>query len=158
MERREIAGFTGYWIYEDGRVWSVRSGNFLTAYSGGDTYCQYSLYDNGKRRRRYAHRLVLEAFVGPCPDGMECRHLDGNPQNNHVSNLRWDTHVNNVADRKLHGTECSGERQGSVKLDWNRVHQIRRLLEQGDYTQRKIADMFGVSPALITRIKKREVW
>ena len=58
---------------------------------------------DGKRKRLYVHRLVLEAFVGACPDGMEGCHNDGNPQNNHVDNLRWDTRGNNCLDTVQHG-------------------------------------------------------
>ena len=32
--------------------------------------------------RAYVHKLVLLAFVGPRPKGMQCRHLDGDPGNN----------------------------------------------------------------------------
>ena len=50
-----------------------------------------------------AHRLVLEAFVGPCPEGMEACHWDDNPANNLLSNLRWDTRSNNHYDRVRNG-------------------------------------------------------
>jgi hypothetical protein len=43
------------------------------------------------------HRLVLLAFVGPVPDGKEVDHIDGNPRNNHLSNLRYVTHAENQA-------------------------------------------------------------
>lgn len=51
------------------------------------------------------HRLVLTAFVGPCPDGMEGCHNDGNPANNWLSNLRWDTRSNNRHDAVRHGVD-----------------------------------------------------
>jgi len=54
------------------------------------------------------HRLVLEAFVGKCPKNMEGCHNDGNSLNNHITNLRWDTHLNNNRDRKLHGNYSRG--------------------------------------------------
>jgi len=44
------------------------------------------------------HRLVLETFVGLPPEGMECWHHDGNPANNQLENLRWDTHSANMRD------------------------------------------------------------
>jgi hypothetical protein len=47
--------------------------------------------------------LVLEAFVGACPNGMECCHNDDNRSNNGLGNLRWDTHVNNVKDGYKNG-------------------------------------------------------
>ena len=50
------------------------------------------------------HRLVLMAFVGPCPEGMECCHKDGNPENNRLDNLRWGTKSSNTKDSIRHGT------------------------------------------------------
>ena len=55
----------------------------------------------GKTRR--VHRLVLEAFVGPCPLGMECLHADDDPANNSLSNLRWGTRSENIHDRVRNG-------------------------------------------------------
>lgn len=46
----------------------------------------------GKYLRDYIHRLVAEHFIGPSPkDGMVVNHIDGDPFNNHVSNLEWVT-------------------------------------------------------------------
>src|SRR5438270_713720 len=47
-----------------------------------------SLSGHEKKKNRFVHRLVLEAFVGPRPEGLEGCHNDGSPQNNHLSNLR----------------------------------------------------------------------
>ncbi len=58
----------------------------------------------GTKKQVYVHQLVLGAFVGPCPIGMECRHLDGNPSNNFLSNLRWGTHLENMEDMRRHGS------------------------------------------------------
>lgn len=54
-------------------------------------------------KNKYIHRLVLEAFVGPCPDGMEALHSDGNKTNNNVDNLRWGTPSENNRDIVKHG-------------------------------------------------------
>lgn len=53
----------------------------------------------------YVHRLVLEAFVGPCPEGMESLHADGNPANNMLANLSYNTHTVNMHDKRTHGTQ-----------------------------------------------------
>ena len=53
---------------------------------------------------RKVHHLVLESFVGPRPEGMICRHLDGDPSNNKVENLAWGTYKENTADMNTHGT------------------------------------------------------
>lgn len=57
----------------------------------------------GVQEVRLVHHLVLEAFVGPCPDGFEGCHWDGVPSNNYLSNLRWDTRESNMADMVRHG-------------------------------------------------------
>lgn len=56
------------------------------------------LSSGGQTQSYRVHRLVLAAFAGPCPDGMEACHNDGDPTNNTMTNLRWDTHTNNVGD------------------------------------------------------------
>lgn len=54
----------------------------------------------GRGNKRYVHRLVLEAFVGPCPPGQECLHgPDHDPANNRLKNLRWGTRSQNMYDR-----------------------------------------------------------
>lgn len=72
------------------------------------------LHRDNKAKTCGVHRLVLEAFVGACPEGMECCHNDGDHTNNNLDNLRWDTHSNNVYDIVRHGrhqfalkTECA---------------------------------------------------
>lgn len=62
------------------------------------------------KRDRRVHRLVLEAFVGPCPEGLMCCHNDGVAWNNHVDNLRWDTASSNMHDRVTHGIHHYGSR------------------------------------------------
>ena len=64
-----------------------------------------TLFGDTKKDRRHfgVHRLVLAAFVGPCPEGMEACHNDGDPSNNQVSNLRWDTRSANMLDKVRHG-------------------------------------------------------
>lgn len=72
----------------------------------------------------YIQRLVLEAFVGPCPEGMEACHHDSDRSNNWVSNLRWDTRLGNCQDIVARGshwqkqkTECP---QGhKYDTEWN---------------------------------------
>lgn len=59
----------------------------------------------GKRRiMKQVHSLVLEAFVGPRPPGMVCCHNNGDPADNRLENLRWDTQSSNLFDAVRHGT------------------------------------------------------
>lgn len=60
---------------------------------------------DGKRERwTFIHTVVLETFVGPCPEGLEACHGNGDPADNRVDNLRWDTHQENMRDAVRHGT------------------------------------------------------
>lgn len=63
-----------------------------------------SLTRDGKETSVYVHRMVLLAFVGPAPEGLIARHLDGDPTNNLLSNLRWGTPSENGLDSVAHGT------------------------------------------------------
>lgn len=56
------------------------------------------------------HRLVLEAFVGPCPTEMEARHLNGDRMDNRLENLRWGTKSENAYDKIRHGTHTKTSR------------------------------------------------
>ena len=164
-ELRDIPKFPGYSITRDGRVWSEptrgqggHDGKWLKsckAKTGG--YLVVSLYREKKRYYQYVHRLVLETFVEPRPDGMECRHLDGDPTNNHVENLQWGTRLENVQDSRQHGTLVMGETHGMAKLDENNVHLIRAWLKAG-YLQREIAKAFGVTKRTVRRIKTGKSW
>ncbi|KKL84217.1 hypothetical protein LCGC14_1966890, partial [marine sediment metagenome] len=77
-----IPGFPGYTIVRDGRVWSHKTSKMLkpSKVSKYGHLC-VGLCNKGKIHRRLVHRLVLETFIGPCPEGMECRHLDGDQTN-----------------------------------------------------------------------------
>jgi DNA invertase Pin-like site-specific DNA recombinase len=103
----------------------------------------------------------LLAFVGPCPVGMECRHLDGNRSNNNLSNIEWSDHLTNMADRKKHGTNRGGIMHGqdnpAAKLTSNEVVRIRSLHAAGSSTGR-LATLFKVSRKQINRIIKGKNW
>lgn len=95
---REVPGFPAYYVSSGGVVFSGRTGEIQEVFQR-DNRAGYKfvwLFSNGKQRRKYVHALVLEAFVGPRPEGMEgCHFPDPDKSNNHVSNLVWDTHQNN---------------------------------------------------------------
>jgi hypothetical protein len=54
------------------------------------------------------HVLVAAAFLGPCPDGQEVRHLDGDKLNNCLDNLIYGTRSENNLDTVRHGHHKKG--------------------------------------------------
>lgn len=109
------------------------------------------------RKQHFVHRLVLLAFVGPPEAGQECRHLDGDPTNNKLGNLKWGTKSENMADRDLHGMTARGGRNGRAKLSMEAVLEIRRRYSQGS-RQKDLAIAFGVHQCTISVIVRREGW
>ena len=121
------------------------------------SYLSVCLYTRKHKQSIFIHRLVLATFVGPCPVGMECRHLDGNSVNNRLVNLCWGTPVENAADQRRHGVQAIGERHGRAKLTDDGVREIRGLLNQG-LSICKIARLFGVHRKAIYLIKHDKTW
>lgn len=76
----------------------------------GDAY-GHGVVSFGKRDRHYVHHVVLETFAGPRPSpAHEACHNDGDPRNNALGNLRWDTASANQRDRLKHGTHHYAKR------------------------------------------------
>lgn len=73
-------------------------------------YHKISLYYRARFTRR-VHQLVAAAFIGPCPPGLEVRHLDGDRSNNTPANLAYGTHADNIRDQVAHGTTNNGRAQ-----------------------------------------------
>jgi hypothetical protein len=119
---RPIPGYEGYYEVSDhGRVRSVervvvRSDGRSCRYPGvvlqpflrDDCHRTVTLARDGRRQTRWVYQLVMLAFVGPPPPGMEVCHWDGNGSNDVLSNLRYDTRSANIRDQVRHGTHNSG--------------------------------------------------
>lgn len=95
-------------IYPQTRILSATKGEGLTHRNG--RYRSVHLRKDGSRQGWLVHRLVMLAFVGPCPEGMEVCHNDGNSHNNHLANLRYDTRSNNVLDNVRAGLHHSANK------------------------------------------------
>ena len=122
-------------------------------------YPLVSLARNGEGKSYLVSRLIAAAFhpEDHFKDAVVC-HRDGNPLNNHAANLRWGTAVSNAADALEHGTRCWGERHGRSKLRAVDVHEIRRLLAVTDWTHKRIAAQFDITPVTVSNIKTGVSW
>ena len=108
---------TNYQVSSHGRVHNIKTGKFLAGTINEDGYIRFCLTGpDGGHWNVTAHTLVMRAFAGPCPDGQQVRHLDGDPTNNHWApgseeetkaaggNLIYGTLVENCEDRdQRHG-------------------------------------------------------
>lgn len=168
VDYRDIPGFPGYRVDIDGNVWtSLRKASRGYAASGQwrrlrggldkDGYRKIILCCNGRRRYARVHMLVLELFIGPAPDGMISAHENGVRSDCRLSNLRWDTQKNNIADKKRHGTHQSGEKHGQAVLRSEQVREIRACRLSGEKSV-DIARRFGVSPSTVSAIVTQRLW
>lgn len=105
----------------------------------------------------YVHLLVLKAFVGPCPAGLQGCHNNGDPSDNAKDNLRWDTVSANQMDRVDHGTSNRGAANGQAVLVEDDVKDIKRRLANKE-TQTSIAKFYKVSRSAILQIHLGKNW
>lgn len=158
---RDIEGFPGYKVGNDGSVWSCRGTEHhwrLLKMSPKSGYPAVNLMCNGNGICRHVHRIVLETFIGPCPPGMEaCHDPDPCRTNCEIRNLRWDTRKNNHADKIRHGTQQIGDKNGKHKLTIEQVREIRRRHDSGE-SGVSIAREFGIGETTVSGIHRRRTW
>lgn len=162
VEYRDVPGFPGYRVGNDGTIWSCRWWNKKRLEKGAWKKLSPSTSKKGYKRvvlklafeHRLVHRLVLETFIGPCPPGMQACHKNGKRYDNRLSNLRWDTQQNNEADKKRHGTNRSGRR----KLTSEDVRQIREDYLLGRGVAPVLAKKYGMSAQNIHTIAQKKTW
>ena len=120
-------------------------------------YPRLGLNRDGGTSTRSVHSLVLEAFVGPRPDGLECAHENGVKTDNRPENLRWATRTENEGDKVGHGTDPIGERHGRAKLTERHVRRIRFLRSRGR-SAASLASEYGVTHASINQAVSGQTW
>lgn len=115
----------------------------------GRYYVSVNPWRGGRQRNRAVHEIVLSTFIGPRPDGADGDHINRDPCDNRLSNLRW-----------LGVSENRGAHRGTahhlVKLDESRVLSIRE--RKGLEKARRVADEHGVSVSTIRHIWAGRSW
>lgn len=159
VEYRQIPSFSDNRVGSDGSVWTLKGEHpkLLKHTHTPKGYHFVALRNQDGNFVFKVHRLVLDAFVGPRPAGMECCHNDGNKNNNDISNLRWDTPRSNHADRVRHGFDQRGSKNVSAKLNEEVVIRIRALKRDG-HTNRKVASLVGIDRSVVCRIINGKAW
>lgn len=158
-EWRDVPGLRGYEVSNHGRIrsWRQQGGGVRTSPRlrvlgvSGKGYLSWTTHGGC---RTYVHHVVAEAFLGTRPRGLYVCHNDGNPQNNHVCNLRYDTPSGNARDKNRHGSATLGERNSQSKLTES---QVREALSSPESTY-KLGAKFGVSPVSITHVRQGKTW
>lgn len=169
------------WRFEVSTFGNIRNAKTKRLYSfgyGTGGYLQVCISVNGKRLNVRVHRCVAETFI-PNVFGYEIvNHQDGCKQNNRLDNLEWCTRKENyfhAVDHDLidydvpyqlgynsHHGMYTGSFNGMAKLSEDAVIYIREnYVPRGvgqKCNRKELAELFGVSVGLISRIVKREIW
>jgi hypothetical protein len=157
IKYRKLAcvGFPWYRVGDDGSVWRWWSRKGWKKIKGKytkkvDGYRKVRLCGFGKKEEWLVHRLVLLAFVGPCPVGFEARHFpDRDKQNCNLRNLSWTSKSINQRDRIIHQTSLNGRSfnngtsHGRSIYTWEEVLSIRSDYSLGVGGYKALAKKYG---------------
>lgn len=164
-----IPNYTGYHVTKDGIVYTRYVKGTRGKLSDEWKALVFSCEKNGRKavnlkedstgvfKRFRVYRLVLIAYVGPCPDGMVACHNDGDVTNNNLENLRWDTQKNNLMDTIAHGTKINGTKHYKHKLSDSIILDIFKDRASG-MTQNSIAKRYKTNQSTVKDIILRRKW
>lgn len=173
VEWRPIPGLAGYEVSRDGRVrsyWKCAVGQGrghkvicgepieMRVQRAKDGRKRLILGQGANRRFRSVSVLVLTAFVGPRPPGMLACHNNGDPSNDLVTNLRWDTPKANSQDMLVHGRH--DPKRGQAQKHAILTDEIVRLIRQtkGSVTQKAWAERLNCSKTTIYNVRAGRSW
>lgn len=164
---KEVKGFEKkYKISNTGKLMICNfknTGNAKIASSkpGADGYHRVYIWCGTYNKAHLLHRLVATHFLElpKIEDKKQVNHKDGNKSNNHVDNLEWVNAYENAHHAIRIGLMNNvGENNGQSILEDQDIPVIRKMLKTGKVSQRKLADIFGVSPMTISNIELGKSW
>lgn len=173
VEWRQVPEWPQYEVSNDGQVRSLVGSGFAklkrkypkyrATYTGKDGYPRVTLFENSHSTNRRTetwtlHRMVAMAFIPTDDLKLHVAHLDGNKQNNHVSNLKWCTRKENESHKVAHGTRASGVKNGHAVLCDKSIKAIRILAKDEKWSRKKISNLFQISQGHVSAIVLRKIW
>lgn len=149
---KDIEGTMGaYQVSDMGRVKSFKYIKPKILKNSGIRYHQVCLWIKKKIVTKRINRLVLEAFVGPAPQGFESAHLNGIKTDNRLANLKWCSHLENCN----HPTQWKdGKHISGHRLSIQQIKMVRAL-RKDNKTYKHIAELIGVETDQVIKIVKR---
>ena len=147
-EFRTLERFPRYRFFADGTIRCFHRGEWRLKFV--DTSRRYLSVRIGLSRKWLRlHLLIAEAFYGPKPEGMFCRHLDDNRFNNSIVNLAYGTRRQNHEDALRNGVLKS-------LLTEDQAATIVSMLSS--HSDVKLGKLFNVDHATIRSIRRCESW
>lgn len=131
-----------YEVSDRGRV--RRDGRMRKLHTTDRGYKRVCLYDHGRSLTTGAHRLVLMAFVGPCPEGCEADHINENPSDNRLENLRWLSSLENT--------------RRAANLSKRIAREMRERFAEGGITKTALGEEYDMHRTHVGNVLRGEIW
>lgn len=135
----------------------LKEGRILKQNDNGQGYLQVQLCHNGVNKTERVHRLVALTFIENPHKLPKVNHKDCNKRNNAVANLEWCTQSENVEHASKSGLMIKGKTATNAVLTDDSVRDIKHLIKEG-FTNREIADLFGIHPGTVNCIRTGRNW
>ena len=129
-----ICDFPDYEASSEGNIREKNTGKGIKQHANQNGYKMVWVYIDGKRTRKYVHRLVALAFLGSPHNNEEVNHKNGIRSDNNINNLEWVTHIDNIRQRE--------ETRQNIK---NTRLNLRILRVRNNLTQEEMAKITGVN-------------
>lgn len=127
---KAIKGHENYLIDEAGNIFSKKSNKFLKPYKQKNGYLKNSLCENGVNKYFYVHRLVAESFIPNPENWQEVDHIDRNPQNNNVFNLRWVSSYQNNTNKVRKQIKLMETLENGVLVFFPSLNSVNDIAQQ----------------------------
>jgi len=156
-EWRDMPEYGGlYKVSNTGKIFSRKTGRLRKLTLNHDGYHRVALVYKGKRKSWMVHRLVMLLFVGP--SDLTVNHKDSNRSNNHLSNLEYMTHSENILHGYRQGNITQkGEHNPKCKTKESTVVEVWKLLQEG-LKPKEVSEITGVSRSIVYDINSGKSW
>ena len=165
MLTRAIPGLPGYQASSCGNIISHRkfTPHVLSPCKHPQGYRKVLLRVGDGYKNFLVHRLVMLAWVGPCPKGCVTNHKNGDKADNRLENLEYCTQSENMAHACRLGLTPKpptrrGENAPKAKLTAQDVHEIRSSKDTGRGRVKLLAEKYGVTTATMSKVLLGQTW
>lgn len=145
MRIKKIKGYENYYVSDNGKVFSKINGELKekTPFLSHNGYKRVTLWNNGKQKKYFIHRLVAEYFVKNINNYDSVDHIDENKLNNNYNNLRWTSKSYNLG-------------RSNAKLNKTKVDYIKKNYKRGNGIE--IANKLNVDLSMVVKIAKGKAY
>ena len=145
--KMEIIDYPNYTIYTAGCIWSKKFEIFLKPQINKDGYSHYTLSNKGLRKHFYLHRLLGIHFIDNPENKPTVDHIDVDPSNNHLSNLRWATYSEQALNKK----KKSNTGENHISISSIKKYKYYQIEKETYFKQYLRCDKFSLDDAINLR-------